>query len=882
MPGKILHWDTPFFDTGPYRLKRPCLDRTLKKALQSPVAAVVAGRGYGKSSSVYSFLENSPAVSLWIQLSDRDNVCRRFWENLCAAMTLQDPELGRGMMKIGFPDSEMRFGRFYGMVENAIKTTRKKLNYVVVYDNFQTITNPVMLRLFDRILAFPFSRTAIVLISRTEPQIKTLPLLSKGLLSRITVEDLRFTPEETAAYFALRGLNVSPEDMDSLYRDSEGWPLLLNMIVQNAEKQGGPFRYSPELVRLPLYKTIEDTFFSSLDANTRKFLIKLSLTGHWPLELLGEMEGPAGDLEKISPLIRYDSYLNSYRIHNLLIEFLTEKQGELSPEERREMYLKSARWCLDNNLRMDAAGYYEKARDYQGLINLYFSYPMLIPMETASFLFDIINRLLRETDGDTPGDLGGDDQEALMYLRYAIRPKLLIIMGRFTESAEDCRRTAAKFEALPPGIINSRILASVYASMGFIHILTCIVSKDYHFLPFFEKAYTYFTAFKLHSGRIVGREIVSPYVCRVGLPAGAGEFEEYLSNFVPSVSLIVKFSGGIMAGQDSLAWCEYHYFKGDLGAAESFARRAIVQARENRQYEVENRGLFFLLRIAIHGGNYPKIENLLKQIRAQFETEDYQNGSILCDLEYGWFYAQIGNPASAASWITADFDKSPVNEINHFMEVLIRAKCLFAGKDYRAALDIMEQWERDNGPRDCLLGRLEMTVLEAACNLRLDRCPRALEKLHEAWTLSAVEGLDMPFIELGEDMRLLAAAALEELKENPDDPPRRETNISKSQMPREWLEDLRYRAAAYGKILAACGFQDRVLNGGIVLRPSEALVLQALSQGLTRAEIAGRERLSLYGIKEIIKNLYHKLGAVNRADAVRIAIDRGFLKKSRR
>ena len=92
--------------------------------------------------------------------------------------------------------------------------------------------------------------------------------------------------------------------MDSLYRDSEGWPLLLNMIVQNVEKQGEPFRYSPELVRFPLYKVIGDTFFSSLDTNTRKFLIKLSLTGHWPLELLGEMEGPAGDLEKISPLIR--------------------------------------------------------------------------------------------------------------------------------------------------------------------------------------------------------------------------------------------------------------------------------------------------------------------------------------------------------------------------------------------------------------------------------------------------------------------------------------------------------------------------------------------------------------------------------------------------
>ncbi|MDR2746730.1 MAG: LuxR C-terminal-related transcriptional regulator [Treponema sp.] len=896
MSGGILHRDAPPFNADPYYLKRSQLDMTLKKALQSPVVAVTAGRGYGKTSSVYSFLENASLVSLWVQLSGRDNICRRFWENICTCITLRNPELGKIMTGLGFPDSDMIFDRFYGAVEKAIRAMREEAGYVIVYDDFQTIDNPVMLRLFDRILAFPFSKTTIILISRIEPQIKTLPLLSKGLLTRITVEDLRFTPEETAAYFVLRGLSVSSKDIDLIYRDSEGWPLLLNFIAQNAGKQEMPFHYSPEIVKFPLFKIIEDSFFSSLDKNTRKFLIKLSLAGHWPLELLGEMESPAEDLEKLSPFIRYDSYLNGYRIHNLLLEFLTERQGELSREERRKMYLKSARWCLNNSLRMDAASYYEKARDYWGLVNLYFSYPALIPEDTASFLLDITDRLLCETEKGAPENPGRNDLEALLYLRYAIRPKLLLTVGRLEESAAACRQAIAKFEALPSSIVNARILASVYVSLGFVHIFTCLVSKNYRFLPFFEKAHAYFMAYKLHVGRIVGQGIVSPYICQVGLPARAGEFEEYLSNFVPSVSLVAKISGGILTGQDSLGWCEYHYFRGELGTAENFARRAIIQARENRQYEAENRGIFFLLRIAIHGGNRPEIENLLKQIRTQFETEHYQTGSILCDLEYGWFYSQIENPALVASWIRGDSDMSGIHNLNRPMEILIKAKCLFAEKNYPAALDVLEQWGRDNGPRDCLLGRLEMIALEAACNLRLNRRSMALKKLAEAWALSAANGLDMPFIELGEDMRLLAAAALEDMegdededmenqdediKKNPDIPPRREEGV-KPRMPRGWLESLRHRAAAYGKTLAAFGSQSQTVDSGIVLRPSETMVLQALSQGLTREEIAGREGLSLYGIKEIIKNIYRKLGAMNRADAIRIAIDRGFLKNSRR
>jgi LuxR family maltose regulon positive regulatory protein len=739
-----------------------------------------------------------------------------------------------------------------------------------------------MLRLFDRVLAFPFPKTSIILISRTEPQVKTLSLLSKGLLSRITAEDLRFTAEETAAYFALWGLKIPPEDMDSLYRDTEGWPQLLDLIAQSAEKQGGPFHYSPEMAKASIFKTIEDLFFSFLDRNTRKFLIKLSLTGHWPLELLGELDSPVEDLEKLSPLIRYDSYLNGYRIHKLLIEFLTEKQGEIPPEERRVIYLQSARWCLSNNLRMDAASYYEKARDYRGLVNLYFSYPVFIPRETAAFLLDITDSLLCGADENIPEDFSRDDQEALLYLRYAMRIKLLLTLGRFEESAAACRRSIELFEALPLSAYNARILASVYVSLGFLYIFTCRISKNYRFLPFFEKAHAYFKSYEMPTGRIVGQGIIPSYICQVGFPAEAGEFEEYLANFSPSAALLSKISGGLLMGQDSLGWCEYYYFKGDLGTAENFARQAIIQARENRQYEAENRGLFFLLRIALHGGNPPEIDSLLRQIKTQLETGNHQNGPVLCDLEYGWYYAQTGNPGAAASWLRGTSGESGIDALNRPMEILVRSKCLFAQKHYQAVLDILAQWERDNAFQDCLLGKLETSVLEAACNLRLGRRSAALEKLGEAWVLGAPNGLDMPFIELGEDTRLLASAALEGPEEDPGGPPGSESG--RFPIPREWLEILRSRAAAYGKNLAALGpeRQDPSDNSTTVLRPSEAAVLRALSQGLTREEIAHGAGLSLHGVKEIIKNLYRKLGAVNRADAVRIAIDRGFLKNSRR
>lgn len=872
MPGVMLHRDAPPFYEDPHYLERPRLDNILKIAMQSPVVAVVAGQGFGKTASIYSFLRKYPAVSIWVQLSEQDNNCQRFWENLCACITLKNPDLGKAMTRIGFPDTVRFFDLFYNTVEQAIRGMQAKpssSHYVLVYDDFQTISNPVMLRLFDRILAFPFSRITVILISNTEPQVKTLPLISKGLLARITAEELRFTPEEIAAYFALRRLTLSPGDLNSLYRDTEGWPQLLSLIVENTEKQEGRFHYSPELVKLPVFKTIEDSFFSSLDKNTRKFLIKISLASYWPLPFLGELNDSAEDLESISPFIRYDSFLNGYRIHHLLIEFLREKQGELSPEERREVYLKSARWCLKNNLRMDAASYYEKARDYQGLLDLYFTYPVLIPRETALFFLTIFGRLLDGAAGSSvPENSDGGGGDARLFLRYAIKPKLLTAMDRMEESAAACREAIAKFEALPPSAINGKILSSAYISLGFVYFFTCRITKNYHFLPFFEKGYDYIEKYNIQARGNEGQGTIFPYICQVGFPAEAGEYEKYLSNITAVVSLMEKSSDRFITGLDSLGWCEYYYHKGELGAAENYARRSIIHARENHQYDAESRGFFFLLRIAVHSGNFLKIEEICRQIKAHSEDGSFLNNSVICDIEYAWLYTQTGIPALAEFSFSSDFDETEGDSFYFPIEILVKAKCFFIEKQYQEALTALGRWENFRGSHAYLIEKLEITVLEAACNLRLDRLPGALEKLEESWVLSAANGLDMPFIELGEDMRLLASAALE--------------NPEQSVIPREWLEVVGNKAAAYGKMLTALGPGNLSGGGGPVLRPSETAVLRALSQGFTREEIARKEGISFHNVKQIIRNLYNKLGAVNRADAVRIAIDKGFLKNFRR
>jgi LuxR family maltose regulon positive regulatory protein len=162
---------------------------------------------------------------------------------------------------------------------------------------------------------------------------------------------------------------------------------------------------------------------------------------------------------------------------------------------------------------------------------------------------------------------------------------------------------------------------------------------------------------------------------------------------------------------------------------------------------------------------------------------------------------------------------------------------------------------------------LEMNCLEAAARFRLGENAAALALLEKTYEAAIPNSLNMPFIELGYDMRSLAGLALE----------------SGSAIPRAWLEDIRSRASAYGKNLYAVAeyLRAREAPGAAVyLTRLERTVLQGLSRGQTRETIAAATGQPLSAIKSAISRTCEKLGAVNRADAVRIASTLGILGKN--
>ncbi|MDR2103020.1 MAG: LuxR C-terminal-related transcriptional regulator [Treponema sp.] len=837
----------------------------LEKAVQSPLVAVVAGAGYGKTQAVLSFVRKYKANAAWMQITDWDNTEWRFWENFIRTVSLVNKESAVKLADLGFPGTKRQFDRYLIIPQRDVLPQSR---YIFIYDDFHLLKNESVLDFLKRSLTSSFSNITSILISRSEPAIKMMGLLSKGLAATITEDELRFSLEEMKNFFQLQDITLPEDTMHKLYQDTEGWAFAIALAGQ-ALKKGNPNDGS-SFIRDNVFKHIEGEIFSVISKELQKFLIKLSLVNHLSVELLLELAAPEegregaagrsgrdliGEMDRIGSFIRFDPYLSVYRIHLLLLEYLKNKQDELTEEEKRDVYIRAGRWYAAHNLKTDAISYYEKAGAYNKLLEVVYTLPMALPDYITQFLQDIFSR--------APEELYEKNATARI-----LRTRLLFTLKRFDEAEADAWEIIHRFESQPRSIYSSRLLAATYNHLGFIGMISSVFTGRYDFAAYFKKARGYYGQ--------EGNELRGPitvislgaYVCRVG-SAEPGELEKFIEALAASVPHIAAVMNGCAWGMEDLAWAELAYLKGDLDRAEKYLYQALYKAQNRNQYEIENRTLFYLLRLHIALGNQDRLPEILKLLDAQIEIPDYVNRYILYDITLGWFYSQIGLPEKIAPWLKEDFEDRELNSFMTGMETIVRTKWYISEKQYPQALASLENRENRLGQEPFLFGKILSKILEAVCRYHLGAEYEALRALEEAYALASPNALDMFFIEAGRDMYLLAGAALKD---------------KNNRIPLGRLEKIRRNASAYAKRRAAAAaiFGERKQEKRMpefILTRQELRILTGLSRGLTRQEIAREAKFPITRVKNIISGIYLKLGAVNRADAIRIAIALGLLKR---
>jgi len=843
-------------------MRRPRLDSLLEKAFEKPVVVVTAGAGCGKTSAVYSYLQTSRLRMVWVQLSEMDNLPSRFWDNFANAIGLHSPALAENIRRQEMPANKTDLYRFADMLADEIKP---RYRYALVLDDLHLIHDSGVLwfirALVNAMWSGNFSRThpgnTIVLISREYCGFDSEKLTAMGRMAQIGAEDLNFTKGETLELFRFFGVAATPALMSGIseiYADMEGWAFLTSLAGRLLQKRPDGMKYIKDALRHNVSLLIENELFLENSPEMNRFLAKLSLIDHLAAGLISMLED--GDrlireLLRSTSLIRYDAYMDVYYVHHLMRDFLLQKQYLLSDEEKREVYEIAAAWCLGHDYKMDAAGYYAQAGNYQGVIDIVYMYPQFLPMDAATLLFDIL-------DGAPPG------LDAEMLSLHSYRGRLLLSLGKIGQAVKEMQAVIRRVEVLEDTPDNRRRLMGAYYVLGHAHMLSCNDTGVYDFAEHFKKADEYARGSGFAPRGSMRVATVAPYILRIGR-GGEGEPEKYIQALADAVPCVAHLMDGCMSGLDDLARAELSYYRADIAGCKRYAMQALYQSQEKGQFEIENRALFLLMRVGLASGKYPAIKDAMRRMDAQLDTPAFINRYIRYDIQTGWFYGSIGQKELVAEWLKSDYTVSHSQTVVSNYEDFARAKYYLAEQQYHTMLAMLSSRTGTFDVGRYLLGEIGIAIHRAVCLYNLKDTQAAFEALLQAYGLAAPNGLNMIFIELGNHMRTLAAAA---------------QKAGGSGVPDAWLEDIQKKAATYAKRVGQVRSQYRQAEGledGVQLTQKELNLLQDLSHGLSRTESAAARGISINTVKMMLQYIYEKLGAENSMDAVRIAFAKGLL-----
>jgi DNA-binding CsgD family transcriptional regulator len=405
----------------------------------------------------------------------------------------------------------------------------------------------------------------------------------------------------------------------------------------------------------------------------------------------------------------------------------------------------------------------------------------------------------------------------------------------------------------------------LYNNLGFAKLMQTTDTGECDFARHFKKADEYMNK-PCMAGRIpaVVNATVVAYACLSG-DNKTGNPERHIEELARSIPYAVRTMGGCLYGADDLARSELAYYRGDMATCERYAIQSYLKGMEKGQSYIASRALFLLLRMNLCRGRYDKIAETLTQYDELVRTVDIYTEHVQQDIVLGWYFASIGETGNIAPWIKNDFMSSEKDAYVTGIEDVVKMKYYFSEKKYHVLLAFLDRRPMSYGIRKFLLGRIGMTISEAVCLYNLNDRKGAFKKLREAYDLSSPSSFDMLFIEMGNHMRSLVGAML-----RTDDPG----------APVEWLEQIRSKSATYAKRIAHVKSQYRQDIGkgdNIQLTLKEKEVLQDMSQGLSRTEIASARGISVNTVKAMLQIIYEKLGADSSMDALRIAISNDFI-----
>ncbi len=351
-------------------VRRARLLGQLDQSLRRTVTVIAAPAGFGKTTLLGDWSRRTGLPIAWVSLDDGDNDPTRLWSYVIAA--LEQVHAGAGESALALLQSPQP-----PAIEAVLTVLINDLadlagDVLLVLDDYHAIEAPAVHQAVTFLIDHLPSQVHLVLTTRAEPPLPLARWRARGQLLELGAADLRFRPDEAAAFLAeSMDLHLTVQEAAQLAERTEGWITGLQLIALSLQKQEDVARFIRDLSgaqRFILDYLAEEVLIRQSES-VQAFLLQTSILERLSGALCDAVTERTDcrallvELERANLfLVPLDEERCWYRYHHLFAEFL---RGRLQAQQQvATLHRRAARWYEAQGLPDDAIGHALAAAEY--------------------------------------------------------------------------------------------------------------------------------------------------------------------------------------------------------------------------------------------------------------------------------------------------------------------------------------------------------------------------------------------------------------------------------------------------------------------------------------------------------------------------------------
>jgi len=335
------------------------------------VTLVSAPPGSGKTVLLRSWIREAGLVerAAWVPVGRDERDPQRFW--LLVLDALRQTSAGRALVRelTAAPDLDG-----WAIVERLLKDLAPLEDRLwLVIDDVHELGSDQARRQLELLVMRAPEELRFVLTTRHDVRMGLHRLRLEGQLTEIRAGDLRFSPTEARELLAAAGVELAGSTLEMLCERTEGWAAGLRLAALSLAGHPDPERFAAEFSGTE--RTVAEYLLAEVlerqPTEVRQLLLRTSVLEWVNGELADLLAGASGgervlqDLEEANAfVVSLDAARSWFRYHHLFADLLQLELRRTAPGEVTALHEMAAGWLAGRGYPVEAIRHAQTAQDW--------------------------------------------------------------------------------------------------------------------------------------------------------------------------------------------------------------------------------------------------------------------------------------------------------------------------------------------------------------------------------------------------------------------------------------------------------------------------------------------------------------------------------------